>query len=106
MFRALASLLLLAQSALAAGSLAKLKFRGSAKVDASLGPRGNTCRFCYRQCPVACYVGTCGLNFGFEARRFGTSNQCWSCEPSSGVGFAEAGDFLLCSADEAAATKA
>lgn len=72
----------------------------------TVSPREQTCRMCYRQCPVACYVGTCGLNFGFEANRYGSSNQCYSCEPAAGVGFAETGDFLLCSADEAAATQA
>ena len=73
-------------------------------VDA-VSPREQTCRMCYRQCPVACYVGTCGLNFGFESKRYGSSNQCYSCEPAAGVGFAETGDFLLCSAEEAAATQ-
>ncbi len=81
--------------------------RGTRRNDVdAVSPREQTCRMCYRQCPVACYVGTCGLNFGFEAKRYGASNQCYSCEPAAGVGFAETGDFLLCSAEEAAATKA
>lgn len=63
-------------------------------------PREKTCMSCYRSCPVGCYVGTCGLNFGFAVKRFEETSQCFSCDPVAG---AESGDFVLCSGDEAMA---
>jgi len=66
--------------------------------------REEACRFCYRQCPISCFVGTCGLEYGFSVRRYQSTNQCFSCDASSSVGINKAGDFTLCSADEAAAS--
>ena len=71
--------------------------------EAKVTDREATCRWCFRQCPVNCFVGTCGLNFGFEVQRFKATNQCWSCEASSGLGIAEQGDYVVCSGQEASA---
>lgn len=66
--------------------------------------REETCRFCYRQCPISCFVGTCGLEYGFAVKRYKFTNQCFTCDASSSVGVNKNGDFALCTADEAAAT--
>eukprot|EP00747_Dinoflagellata_sp_TGD_P163861 gnl/TRDRNA2_/TRDRNA2_183032_c0_seq1.p1 gnl/TRDRNA2_/TRDRNA2_183032_c0~~gnl/TRDRNA2_/TRDRNA2_183032_c0_seq1.p1 ORF type:complete len:506 (+),score=134.01 gnl/TRDRNA2_/TRDRNA2_183032_c0_seq1:132-1649(+) len=71
--------------------------------DAQLLPREEACRFCYRQCPIACFVGTCGLEYGFAVQRYEMTNQCFTCEASASVGVNKQGDFNICSADESAA---
>merc|ERR1712216_470773 len=46
--------------------------------DGQLLPREEACRFCYRQCPIACFVGTCGLEYGFSVQRYEQTNQCYT----------------------------
>lgn len=67
--------------------------------------RQETCRFCYRECNIACFVGTCGMEYGFSVSRYKFTNACWTCDASSSVGINKMGDFSVCSADEAAATR-
>merc|ERR1719456_527617 len=66
--------------------------------------REETCRFCYRQCPISCFVGTCGLEYGFMTKRYKFTNKCYTCDAAASVGINKNGDFSLCTAKEAAAT--
>jgi len=90
------------------GLASAARFRGGITVSAPVvtppTPREETCRFCYRACPVSCFVGTCGMDYGTAVKRYKFTNQCWSCDASVSVGISKVGDFSLCSADEAAAT--
>jgi hypothetical protein len=63
-------------------------------------PRQDACRFCTKLCPISCFVGTCGFDFGFTVRKFQATNQCYSCDPSTSVGVSRDGDFLRCTAAE------
>lgn len=102
----LATLLRLAAAAAVATQVASTRsLRLAASVPEAPTIRQETCRFCYRQCPISCFVGTCGLEYGFSVRRYKFSNQCFSCDASSSVGINKAGDFTVCSADEASATQ-
>lgn len=99
------ALRLLLLVALPAGGLSHTSFRRElVPVVVPPTPRQETCRFCYRSCAVSCFVGTCGLEYGFNVKRYKFTNQCWTCDASASVGIAKSGDFTLCSADEAAAT--
>merc|ERR1719191_1174758 len=66
--------------------------------------REETCRFCYRQCPISCFVGTCGLEYGFMTKRYKFTNLCYTCDASASVGINKNGDFSLCTAKESSAT--
>jgi len=65
--------------------------------------RIKTCQYCYRLCPISCFVGTCG-NYAFSVRRYETTNQCYSCNPEVSVGINQDGDFLRCSPAESGAS--
>lgn len=60
---------------------------------------------CYRQCAIACFVGTCGMEYGYTVNRYKFTKACWTCDASSSVGINKMGDFSVCSADEAAASQ-
>ena len=66
--------------------------------------REETCRACYRSCPISCFAGTCGLSYGASVNRFGTSNSCWTCDQSASVGISRTGDYAICTPEESAAT--
>jgi len=66
--------------------------------------REETCRGCYRSCPISCFVGTCGLSYGASVNRFKTSNSCWTCDQSASVGISRVGDYSICTPEESAAT--
>lgn len=66
--------------------------------------REETCRFCYRQCPISCFVGTCGLEYGFMVKRYKFTNKCYTCDAQASVGVNKNGDFSLCTAKESSAT--
>jgi hypothetical protein len=66
--------------------------------------REETCRFCYRQCPISCFVGTCGLEYGFMTKRYKFTNKCYTCDAQASVGINKNGDFSLCTAKESSAT--
>jgi len=66
--------------------------------------REETCRACYRSCPISCFAGTCGLNFGSNVNRFGTTNSCFTCDQSASVGISRTGDYAICTPEESAAT--
>lgn len=57
------------------------------------------CQFCFRQCPISCFAGTCGLDYGVGVRRFQATNQCYSCEAPSTP------SFQICSPEASGATK-
>mmetsp|Transcript_67185 Transcript_67185/g.148873 ORF Transcript_67185/g.148873 Transcript_67185/m.148873 type:complete len:389 (+) Transcript_67185:106-1272(+) len=65
--------------------------------------REEVCRFCYRQCSISCFAGTCGLQYGMSVRRYQASNQCFSCDTADSADVSGLGDLRLCSASEAAA---
>jgi len=66
--------------------------------------REETCRACYRSCPISCFAGTCGLSYGASVNRFGTTNSCWTCDQSASVGISRTGDYAICTPEESAAT--
>merc|ERR1719194_52513 len=66
--------------------------------------REETCRGCYRSCPISCFAGTCGLSYGASVNRFKTSNSCWTCDQSASVGISRVGDYSICTPEESAAT--
>jgi len=66
--------------------------------------REETCRACYRSCPISCFTGTCGLSYGASVNRFKTSNSCWTCDQSASVGISRVGDYSICTPEESAAT--
>lgn len=71
---------------------------------APLGLREEVCRFCYRQCPISCFAGTCGVEYGTMIHRYEATSQCFSCEVSASMGASPTSELKLCSAKEAAAT--
>lgn len=64
------------------------------------GLRKEVCQFCHKLCPISCFVGTCGLEYGFTVRKFQATNKCFSCDPATSVGVSRNGDFLRCEGDE------
>lgn len=62
--------------------------------------RKEVCQFCQKLCPIACFVGTCGLEYGFTVRKFEATNKCFSCDPATSVGVSRHGDFFRCESDE------
>merc|ERR550514_1006782 len=84
-----------------------LGFLALASAQAPLQPltlREETCRACYRSCPISCFTGTCGLSYGASVNRFKTSNSCWTCDQSASVGISRVGDYSICTPEESAAT--
>lgn len=67
--------------------------------------REEACHYCYRVCPVSCFVGTCGLYSGLGVHRYQLTSQCFTCDASTAAaaGGGAASTFGLCSADEAGA---
>jgi len=96
--------LLAANSAVGDAASGQISLRRGAQWQRDVTIRQETCRFCYRQCSIACFVGTCGMEYGYTVTRFMATKSCWTCDASSSVGINKAGDFSVCSADEAAAS--
>merc|ERR1719428_1888221 len=67
--------------------------------------RGLTCRSCFRECNIQCFVGTCGSEAqgGFKVKQYKSTSSCYTCEAKNSLGINMYGDFTVCSADEAAA---
>lgn len=89
---------------LASGCAARSLRRGVLQVSNALTPREEACRFCFRECPINCFVGTCGMEYNYNVRRYKYTSQCYSCDASASVGINKVGDFSICGASEAAAT--
>lgn len=66
--------------------------------------RQQACQFCHRLCPISCFVGTCGMDYGFTVRKFEATNKCYSCDPATSVGVSRDGDFLRCESAESGAS--
>lgn len=69
----------------------------------ALSLREEVCRYCYRQCPISCFAGTCSLQYGPGVRRYQATSHCFSCDSSASVGVDLTSELKLCSAQEAAA---
>lgn len=65
--------------------------------------REEVCRYCYRQCPVSCFAGTCSLSYGAGVRRFQATSFCYTCDAQGSAGVDPTSDLKLCSTKEAAA---
>lgn len=68
--------------------------------------REDVCGVCYRLCPVSCFAGTCGLQYGNHIKRYQGTGQCYSCDAHDSAGHAPGSELKLCSAKEAKATVA
>lgn len=68
-----------------------------------LSLREEVCRYCYRQCPISCFEGTCGLQSGAGIRRYQATSHCFSCDATFSMGVDPTSDLKLCSPQEAAA---
>jgi len=68
------------------------------------GLRETVCGVCYRLCPISCFAGTCGLQYGGTIKRFQATGQCYSCDAHDSAGHAPGSELKLCSALEAKAT--
>lgn len=65
--------------------------------------RAQVCMSCYRECPVNCFVGLCGMDYPLGVYRFQSSALCYSCDEASTASVRGADAFEPCSVQEAKA---
>lgn len=79
---------------------ARCSFLGANQSAWGVDLRKEACRYCHKLCPISCFVGTCGIHMAYSVRKYESTNQCYSCDPSVSVGVNKDGDYMRCEAHE------
>lgn len=61
------------------------------------------CQFCFRECPVSCFAGQCGLNLGTGISRYQGGSHCWTCDPAFSTMYG--GSMQFCTPQQSGATQ-
>mmetsp|Transcript_18121 Transcript_18121/g.43529 ORF Transcript_18121/g.43529 Transcript_18121/m.43529 type:complete len:379 (-) Transcript_18121:34-1170(-) len=68
--------------------------------------RNQVCRMCFAKCPVSCFVGTCSTQYGTAMTRFGSTSQCYTCDPAFQDQLPRGGgDFAICTPEQSQAAQ-
>eukprot|EP00927_Polykrikos_kofoidii_P067677 TRINITY_DN63125_c0_g1_i1.p1 TRINITY_DN63125_c0_g1~~TRINITY_DN63125_c0_g1_i1.p1 ORF type:complete len:318 (-),score=61.40 TRINITY_DN63125_c0_g1_i1:76-1029(-) len=58
--------------------------------------RDEVCQYCKNRCQISCFAGTCAIGYTDTTQRYGTTNQCFSCEPGDSQAFSQSLDMTIC----------
>lgn len=68
--------------------------------------RNEVCEVCYRECPVNCFTGPCGLEYPLGVYRYKDTPHCYSCDGIANQNLPGGDSLTLCTVEEAAAPPA